>query len=1558
MKTPSAIRCALVSALTTALFTHGSLSYADDTEIFFGGSSIDAGILPNVLFILDDSGSMNDNTPTKMTQLKSAFNTIISSAGNINVGVMALNSTSGGSRLLSPIRPINQSINVKLSSPVLTDSGDDASYSSDGTTNISDPTLVMGYTGNNAQPLVRSLGTSSTYSAEYSSYYVIRSGSTDYFCSSKISTGGTVCPGGFHATINSTTGTGGNDGVLIFRNLNIPYDATITSAKLVITRATTGTVRPFSVKIENTKTAAAFNNDTSIGSDRDYANANLNITSVTPTLTGEELSIDVSTQLTNLRSVAPATNPIADISMRLRGTGSNNYNWYLGDGTTTSPVNSPRLEVTWTGGNSLNRTTGLRFQNVAIPKGATITSARIDFVPAASDDRPVTYTVTAQNIGDAPAFTASASNFTGRSKTANTTTWTPVEWRTTNPQVYVEGPTVTALVQSVINSASDWCGNNSMAFFITPTSGTGSRTAFSVDAAKGLQPVLNVQYEGGDGGCLDPILNISLVDAKDDGYQLSTSSGQRTPNLTSTTMSFSNGYIAHRYQKVPVKNGATVKDAQIIVTPDNTSAGTATIWLEDTDNSAELTTGSRNLSNRFPTSGGTSCTFTPTTAGTPVNCAVAGLKTMLQNQFARTGWADGNSLTLLMKPTSGSLSLRTRDYGAGSSAVLRVKLASGGLGANSYTIRDYTNGIVQALSAGGYTPLVPALNDAAGYYSQKPGKHTGNVPSPITSSCQANYLVLLTDGEANTNPLSQQSAAQSGIDSLIGSGSCSGDSAFTSEKCGRSVVKWLATADQADFDGLNTVKTYTIGFDTSTNTQATTFLKDLATLGTGKFYPAANAADLTSAFDDIVQTALATNTTFVNTSAPVNTFNRADNRDELYFALFRPSETDRWVGNLKRYRLDTQGSVATIVDADNAAAIDKNTGFFKTSARSIWSTNQDGADVSKGGAAFKLPAPDSRSLYTFLTDSPGGVATALEPLVSSNTKVTAAKLGDASMTTVERAALLKYIRGTDTDASGNDTVRQALGDPIHSSPRLVTYGCNTYTNGTCTSADISAIMGTNEGFVHAFSTRTGVEQFGFMPEALLPNIKPLRNNAKSTSVKPRLYGMDNTVTVWANDANNNGVIYGDPTTAATTGLNTGEFVYAYATMGRGGNNIYALDITDRSSPKMLWQILGGTTPGFEKLGQTWSTPVKTKIKVGSTIRDVLIFGGGYNKAQDNQNTSTSTYVEDTTGNAIYIVDANTGEKIWSVSNANPTTGPAVYDLTLAKMKYSIPSPVRVIDIQQQNGVLVTDPDRLADQFFVGDMGGQVWRFYINNGSSGSSLVSAGGAGSSGVFASVGGTTPESARRFYHEPDVALQNVNGDRSLSVNIGSGYQGHPLNEYIQDRFYSFRTDVLFKTTAETTLTEGNLYDATQNLVQSGSDTEKTAANTALQQTLGGWFITLNNSGEKVLSRALTANGAVFFNTYEPSTSTTTCSAVIGKNRSYAVKLYDATPVLVDASANPSPSDRAQMSNSGGISGDPQLFCTGNSCWVLPDPSIPPVETKTPPLGKLYWIDSQNLN
>jgi type IV pilus assembly protein PilY1 len=596
----------------------------------------------------------------------------------------------------------------------------------------------------------------------------------------------------------------------------------------------------------------------------------------------------------------------------------------------------------------------------------------------------------------------------------------------------------------------------------------------------------------------------------------------------------------------------------------------------------------------------------------------------------------------------------------------------------------------------------------------------------------------------------------------------------------------------------------------------------------------------------------------------------------------------------------------------------------------------------------------AESTSTALTNSQNSLSK------SNTTKITGSKLGNPAMDTSRRALLLDYIRGINSDTS----VRQGVGDPIHSSPRLFTYGCKGYNaSRQCLdssgqdNADQYAIIGTNEGFVQMFDTSNGQEVFGFMPEALLKNIAPLYDNAKSTDVPGRKYGMDNTVTLWINDANGNGVIYGDPnaTPQTLTGLNSGEGIYAYASMGRGGRDIYALDITDKNAPTLMWQIKGGTTSGFEKLSQTWSAPIKTKIKVGSTIIDVLIFAGGYDENQDELNQADSVRDVDDNGNAVYIVNARTGALIWSASNASGHT------VQLAKMKYSVPSAVRVIDIQQKNGVLASDPEQLADQIFFGDMGGQIWRLFINNGSSGASLVSPGGDNGDGVFASLGGSTPASARRFYHEPDISMTLKAGVRNLSINIGSGYRGHPLNKFISDRFYSLRTTLLTRpagaTVNEGTLTESDLFNATSNQVQSSDKDTRIAAQTALAAARG-WYISLAAPGEKVLSRALTVGGEIFVNTYEPSSTAGQCKASVGVNRSYAMRLEDASPITTEVGSNGTYANRYTTSNSQGISGDPQLFCQGNNCWVLRDPSLLPIKAKVPPLGVLYWSDSLNTN
>lgn len=1549
--------------LGMGVFTSAA-SHADDTEIFFGGPAIDEGIKPNVLFILDNSGSMNwrldSNTEassgetSRIQVLKETFEDIMRNTSGINAGVMVLNSRSeyGSSRFMYPVTDIDSELpsgtEMLASDPAIQLSGDDATQaiSPAGTAVIDTTNLVMGQIGvssnqNNAVTSV--LATDGAFFRQTVS-------GVDYACRFSPPAGTrNKCTNGELTNYNLKSGNGG-EMLFHFAALRIPANATIQSAYLVM-RPTNddGNRNPsLSIRMQASKTQAPLNDNNQIG------NRTYNTASITTTggwQASRDISVNLTSMVQDLQQVAPANDEINGMLLRISSTSNRTQNICVAGAcmpklvlSYTTPVVTPET-----------RMTTLRFQDVGIPQGATVESATISFVPAASSSDAVTLTVKAEASDNAAIFTA-GSNLTSRTKTSAAVEWTPAAWEQSATPVFIEGPNVTPLVQEVVSRAG-WCGNNAMAFHLTPTAGTGNRVAYSIDGSGGLKPVLNIRYSGGESGCLNPILEMRINAEKNDGHE----SSRGRIRLGENTLPLDRRTIGARYESVPVRQGAQVLDAKVIVTPSNTEAApsvTTTINFHDSNNSAAFSSNDWNFYNRGRTSDA-SCTFDDDNGGwvdgESVSCSSSDIASSLEEVFDRSGWTANNAISLFLSQSEDSdLNVVAYETNPAQSIKLRFKVRSGDtVDQTTTTVRDHLISLVNNMYAGSGTPIVPTMYDSARYIR---GDISGRA-SPITSSCQATHLVLLTDGQANSNT----EDAKTGIGSLIGE-TCTGDATDDGEMCARSLASFLLEEDQNDdIPDDNTVITHTVGFalDASgepSSTNIKQFLEDLADNGKGTFNTAESAEDLADAFQRIIQSVLSTDASFVSASAPVNSFNRQDNKDQVYFSVFKPQETDLWQGNLKRYRLDVVN--AKIVDVDDVDAVDTNTGFFKSTAKSWWSETADGNQTSAGGAANELPSPASRKLFTYIGTPPSS-ATSLNQenymLDDDNELITNALLGVQNDT--ERTTALDFIRGQN---GANE--RKAMGDPLHSSPRLVTYACDDFSEdlSECEAEDQSAIVGSNEGFIHLIDTDNGVERFAFMPQELLPNIAQLQANEKSTSLKPRPYGMDNTVALWVNDANNNGVIYGgyDPEDKSPlpSGVNDGEFVYAYATMGRGGHNIYALDITDRDNPKVLWEIKGNDgvqtpTTGFERLGQTWSVPVKTRIQIGSTITDVLIFAGGYDGDQDEHDVRTA----DDVGNALYIVNARTGELIWSASNTSGHT------LQLAEMDYSMPSSVRVIDLQQdEDDALVLDEEQLADQIFVGDMGGQVWRFYINNGESGDDLISPAGSSANGVFARItndSGTLDErkaKARRFYHEPDVALLNLGGDLSLTVNIGSGYRGHPLNETIEDRFYSFRTAQLTKGEAEGALTESDLYDATDNLIEAGSEAEQDTAKAAFQSADGGWMLRLNSGGEKVLSRALTIGGKLYFNTYEPTTTPGSCSASVGLNRAYTAWLKDASPAAVDVNST-APSARYNVVNTTGLLADPTVSSIGDDTVLLRFPSIEKIDGVQQ--GKTYWMDVESL-
>ncbi len=830
---------------------------------------------------------------------------------------------------------------------------------------------------------------------------------------------------------------------------------------------------------------------------------------------------------------------------------------------------------------------------------------------------------------------------------------------------------------------------------------------------------------------------------------------------------------------------------------------------------------------------------------------------------------------------------------------------------------------IAALNADGCTPLSESMYEAYLYLSgstvdyginsrkdpvtafpsilssRQGAPDTGIYQSPLTVSCQKNFIVLLTDGIPTSD-----TSADPEIEALIG-GACAGTG---SGRCLEEIAAYMYEVNGAPSDlrptleGDQNVTTYTIGFGPEVSGSAA--LRNTATGAGGVFYEAKDTASLTTVLTNIARDILAFNTSFTAPAVSVNAFNRTQNLNDLYVTVFRPSETYAWDGNIKKYRLEADG---TFVDVNGDPAVEITTGFFRDTSHSFWSDALDGDRVDLGGAAFELPAPATRNVYTDVAPA-SALSAAANAVAISNATITSGMLGLGVAGDPTRDELIDWLRGADVlDANGDGITtdaRLSMGDPMNGRPATVIYG-GTLANPDPDDGVVYAV--TNEGYLHAIDTVTGAEQWAFMPSQLLARGRDLFVN---DPVAIREYGLDGNIRVLRNEVNENGVL--EPL--------LGESVYLYFGMRRGGSEYYGLDVTDRNAPQLLFKI-GPNEAGAKQLpgaGQSWSTPSLAKVNISGAsqnpLQQVLVFGGGYDTIQD-----SGAYALDGVGNQIFMVDAESGDLLWY---AGPSTDTSA-DLGHPSMLHGIPGDVRVFDLTG---------DGFADRMYAADMGGRVWRFDIANGQTRANLVTG------GVFASLGnahlGSHPNSTtRRFYSAPDAAFLSDGGQTWLNVSLGSGYRGHPLNVETQDRFYSLRDHQPFarltqaQYDAATVITEADV-----NLIDISGDITPTIPSGA-----SGWRLDLRTpDGEKSLSEARTIESMIQFTTYEPNLDAAdpvagACAPDRGINRLYTISAFTGAPVFDrEGATDPDSADDREIELAqGGIA--PEVV------WLFPSPDDP---------------------
>lgn len=137
---------------------------------------------------------------------------------------------------------------------------------------------------------------------------------------------------------------------------------------------------------------------------------------------------------------------------------------------------------------------GFRFQTVAVPQGATITAAWLSVMPISTSnpDHPIY----AEDTDDAAAFTTTANDISGRSRTTATVTWSSTsDLAALGSDLFISTPNLAALIQEVVDRGG-WASGNDMAIIINGSAvGTRDLTVWMYDQNPSVAPKLEIIYE-------------------------------------------------------------------------------------------------------------------------------------------------------------------------------------------------------------------------------------------------------------------------------------------------------------------------------------------------------------------------------------------------------------------------------------------------------------------------------------------------------------------------------------------------------------------------------------------------------------------------------------------------------------------------------------------------------------------------------------------------------------------------------------------------------------------------------------------------------------------------------------------------------------------------------------------------------------------------------------------------------------------------------------------------------------------------------------------------------
>lgn len=826
--------------------------------------------------------------------------------------------------------------------------------------------------------------------------------------------------------------------------------------------------------------------------------------------------------------------------------------------------------------------------------------------------------------------------------------------------------------------------------------------------------------------------------------------------------------------------------------------------------------------------------------------------------------------------------------------------------------------------------------------------------SPVTTGCQKNYIIYISNGASqdNTSVLDQ---ARSMLSAAGGNTaqipvSPAGSQANLSDE-------WARFMKQSPYS----VVTYTIDVNPATSGQGpgwTAILKSMASVSSGS-YAAVSTASGGVALEEAINKALSeiqsVNSVFAAVSLPVSVNTQGTYLNQVFVGMFRPDASDRprWAGNLKQYKMGFAGDTLKLQDADETNAVNSQTGFIAECTRSFWtpttpdtywsfrpqgacippanvatdaymnSNFPDGNVVEKGAQAYVLRSSTTRNVKT--CSSTFASCTSMTNFDTSNAAITQSALGAGSSS--ERDTLINWARGLDTDDENNNEntsteMRPSThGDVVHSRPIAINFGSDL-------SPAVVVFYGGNDGMLRAVNgnrtaaigtTPAGGELWSFMAPEFYTNIKRIRDNSIRVSTptiagSPKPYGFDGAVTAYR----------------------SGGTAWLYATMRRGARAMYSFDVSSPSTPSLKWKVGcpdktsdTGCTTGFERLGLTWSAPKTLKAPgYNSGNSQLLVMGGGYDTCEDSD---PHTCTAATKGNRIFVMDANTGALQATLNTDRAVVG----DVTIARDRTT----------------------GMAKYIYASDLGGNLYRVDIGNAAPASWTIT--------KIASLGCNTTAACaanRKFIFGPDVVEENG----MYMIMLGSGDREKPLTTYTS----AYNTTNYFfmvkdKPTDPNWLSSeagncgGNSVICKESLLAIPANSNPSS--TALAEKKG-WYLPLS-AHEQVVTSSITLVGTITFSTHQPAVVVAgTCGANLGTARVYNIRYADASPASGTARSERIAGGGLPPSPVGGKvtldNGRTVPFVIGsrpNSPLEAHQPNIESAATSNQTKSRVYWYLQQ---